>query len=94
MKEDFSELVQYLDGKFGIIDEKFNSIDEKLLSLGEKLEKKADKSDLNSLIDAVDAYAKKSDAFFQEMVMLSHKVDRHEKWFHQVADKLGIKLEY
>jgi len=26
--------------------------------------------------------------------MLSHKVDRHEKWIKQLADKLGIKLEY
>ena len=43
---------------------------------------------------SVDAYAKKADAFFQEMVMLSHKVDRHEKWFHQIAEKLGVKLEY
>jgi len=25
---------------------------------------------------------------------LSHKVDRHEKWFQQVAEKLDIKLEY
>jgi len=52
------------------------------------------KEDFLNLQTAVDAYAKKADAFFQEMVMLSHKVDRHEKWFHQIADKLGIKLEY
>jgi len=37
---------------------------------------------------------KKADTFFEEMVALSHKVDRHEKGFHQIADKLGIKLEY
>ncbi|MFH1462480.1 MAG: hypothetical protein ABIG08_02230 [bacterium] len=43
---------------------------------------------------SVDAYAKKADGYFQEMVALTHKVDRHEKWFHQVAEKLGIKLEY
>jgi len=48
-------------------------------------------SDLQS---AVDSYAKKADTYFQEMVMLSHKVDRNEKWIQQLADKLGIKLEY
>ncbi len=52
------------------------------------------KSDFNELMTAVDAYAKKADTYFQEMVMLSHKVDRHEKWLHLVAEKLGIKLEY
>jgi len=52
------------------------------------------KEDFNNLQISVDSYAKKADTYFQEMVALSHKVDRHEKWFHQVADKLGIKLEY
>ena len=42
---------------------------------------------------SVDAYAKKADAYFQEMVMLAHKVDRLEKWIHRIADKVGIKLE-
>jgi len=84
MEKDFSELVEYLDKKFA-------NIDRQLLSLKEN---KADKSDTNDLMNAVDAYAKRADTYFQEMVALSHKVDRHEKWFHQVAEKLSIKLEY
>ena len=52
------------------------------------------KEDFSDLQTAVDAYAKKADTYFQEMVMLTHKVDRHEKWMHQIAEKLGIKLEY
>jgi len=54
----------------------------------------ATKEDFNNLLTAVDAYAKKADTFFQEMVMLAHKVERHEKWLLQIADKLNIKLEY
>ena len=52
------------------------------------------KKDFSNLQVSVDAYAQKADGYFQEMVMLSSKIDRHEKWFQQVADKLGIKLEY
>jgi uncharacterized coiled-coil DUF342 family protein len=52
------------------------------------------KADFSNLQTSVDTYAKKADTYFQEMVMLSHKVDRHEKWFLQVANKLGINLEY
>ena len=52
------------------------------------------KEEFSNLQTAVDNYAKKADTFFQEMVMLAHKVDRHEKWIKQIADKLGIKLEY
>jgi uncharacterized coiled-coil DUF342 family protein len=52
------------------------------------------KKDFVNLQTSVDAYAKKADTYFQEMVMLAHKVDRHEKWIRQIAEKLGIKLEY
>lgn len=52
------------------------------------------RKDFSDLQTSVDDYAKKADKFFEELVMLSHKVDRHEKWLKQIADKLGIKLEY
>jgi hypothetical protein len=48
----------------------------------------------SNLQTSVGAYAKKADAYFQEMVMLAHKVDRHEKWIKQIAEKLGVKLEH
>jgi uncharacterized coiled-coil DUF342 family protein len=91
MNNDFSELTGYLSRRFDKIDTDIAYLKEDTAYLKEN---KADKSDINNLLNAVDAYAKKADAYFQEMVMLSHKVDRHEKWFHQIAEKLGIKLEY
>jgi len=51
------------------------------------------KQSFSDLQTSVDAYAKKADAYFQEMVMLAHKVDKLEKWIHQIANKVGIKLE-
>ena len=105
MDKDFGELIEYLDekftnidGKFAHVDEKFANINEKLISIDGQLDdlriNKADKKDIDNLLNAVDVYAQKADTYFQEMVMLSHKVDRHEKWLQQVADKIGIKLEY
>ena len=52
------------------------------------------RKDFSDLQTAVDSYAHKADAYFQEMVALAHKVDRHEKWLQQIADKIGVKLEY
>ena len=78
MKEDFVELVEYLDQKFGGIAGEIKGL----------------KEDFDLLQKSVDAYAVKADKYFQEMVMLSHKVDRHEKWLHQIEEKLGIKFEY
>ena len=84
MNNDFSELIQYLD-------DKFHGINSQLEYLKEN---KTDKSDFRELMTSVDAYAQKADTYFQEMVMLSHKVDRHEKWLQEIAEKLGIKLKY
>lgn len=64
----------------------------------EDLEKFVTKDEFRKAIDGlhttIDGYAKKVDTFAQEMIMLAHKVERHEKWLHQIAEKLGIKLEY
>lgn len=78
MNEDYKELVEYLDEKFGKIDNDFKEL----------------KNNFNLLQTSVDAYATKADTYFQEMVMLSEKVNRHDKWLLQIAEKLGIKLEY
>jgi hypothetical protein len=78
MNADFAPLLDYLEKRF---DRMETRIDE--LNHG-----------FSVLQTAVDAYAKRADAFFQEMVALSHKVERHERWLHQIAEKLGVKLEY
>jgi hypothetical protein len=64
---------------------------EDIKEIAENLVKKEDFVDLQT---AIDAYAGKADSYFQEMVIMSHKVERLEKWLHQVAEKVGIKLEY
>lgn len=52
------------------------------------------KKDFVNLQTPADNYAKKADIYFQEMVVLARKVDPHGKWTRQIAEKLGIKLEY
>lgn len=91
MDKDFNELIEYLDNKFLKTDQKLIELDESIKDVRERM---VTIEDFNDLQTSVDSYAKKADSYFQEMVMLTHKVDRHEKWFHQIADKLGLKLEY
>ena len=74
---------------------------DKLIAVFATREEVATKTDLEKLDEqfsilqtAVDGYAKKADAYFQEMVVLANKVNRHEKWLQQIANKLGLNLEY
>lgn len=60
----------------------------------EGISKLATKEDILNLQTSIDAYAKRADDYFKEMVALAHKVDRLEKWIQQIAKKIGMKLEY
>jgi len=94
--EQIDQRSQQIDGRFGQIDQRFQKLFDVFATkedLKEATEKLATKEDFNNLLNSVDTYAKKADTYFQEMVMLAHKVDRHEKWIRQIAEKLGVKLE-
>lgn len=59
------------------------------------------KKDINGLRESVQALAisvdklvKAVDNLKTEYISMKNQVSRHEKWFQQVADKIGIKLEY
>lgn len=90
MDKDFSELIEYLDKKFERTNQKLIELDGDVKEVKSKM---ATKADFNDLQTSVDAYAKKADTYFQEMVMLAHKVDKLDKWIRQIAERVGIKLE-
>jgi len=89
-KEDFESFKTEINKRFDKLFDVFVTKED----LEEAIKNLSTKADIDKLLTAIDAYAKKADTYFQEMVMLSRKVDRHEKWLHQIAEKLGIKLEY
>jgi len=84
-KDDFKDL------KVGLISAMEKVFPTKTDFAGFKDEMREMFSDLQT---SVDAYAKKADTYFQEMVVLSHKVDRMEKWMHEIAEKVGVELKY
>lgn len=49
---------------------------------------------IQALTISVDKLAKAVENLRQEYVAITNQVNRHEKWFQQIAGKLGIKLEY
>jgi len=49
---------------------------------------------VQALVVSVDKLVKAVADLSTEYAAITNKVDRHEKWFQQIADKLGMKLEY
>ena len=99
MDKDYSELIQYLDDKFIKVDDKFSVINEKLdytdkrfTEIDRRLE--AIEQRIDQLVNSIDKLTKSMSIYHDEYVALTAKVDKHEKWFQQVAEKLGLKLNY
>ena len=97
----YTELTEFIGeqfnkvfGEFGVVHKRIDGMEGSINALDQKFTFKFDdlKKDFRELQTAVDAYAVKADTYFQEMVMLAHKVDRLEKWINQIAEKVGIKL--
>lgn len=101
MEKDFRELVEYLDKKFSqtatkdevrelrsgvaIVSEDVKELKGAINQLQEAM---------RELITTVDNLAKAVDDLRIEYSAMALQLSRHEKWIHQVADKLGIKLDY
>jgi hypothetical protein len=70
MKEDFSELLECLDGRFNGIEKKFNTLPEIFVTKDEAVTKNNFedlRADFRDLQKSVDGYAIKADKFFQDL---------------------------
>ncbi len=67
MKENFSELIEYLDKKFLNIDLQLGGLRENKADKSD-LENKADKSDVQDLMLSINTYAKKADTYEANLV--------------------------
>lgn len=77
MSEDqFIKLFKYIQKEFKSVHEEISDV----------------KRDVFGYSNAVDAFAKQSETYMQEMLALAHKVDRLEQWIMKVADATGVKL--
>ncbi|MHB1864759.1 MAG: hypothetical protein ACYCPS_01160 [Candidatus Saccharimonadales bacterium] len=76
-EDEFTKLFTYIQKEFKKIDSRFDGVDLRF----------------DHLTNAVDAYAKQTETYMQEMLTLGHKVDRLEEWILKVAEATGVKLQ-
>jgi predicted nucleic acid-binding Zn-ribbon protein len=49
---------------------------------------------VQALVVSIDKLVKAVSDLKTEYVAITNQVSRHEKWFQQIAEKLGMKLEH
>jgi hypothetical protein len=77
-QDEFTRLFKYMEERFDRIDK--------------ALEDKANKRDVERLLDAVDAFAKRQELNDDERIVMAHQLERLDKWVHELATKMGVSL--
>ncbi|MBB4853372.1 hypothetical protein HNP40_000738 [Mycobacteroides chelonae] len=76
----FAKLYVYMDRRFDAIET--------------ELAKKADKTEIDGIYVKLDSIEGRLDVIETELGAINVKLDRHERWHHQVADHVGLELQY
>lgn len=79
-QDEFTKLFKYIESFRKDVEKRFDET--------------ATKEQVDKLTSTVDGLASQIMDYHQEMLMLAHKVDRMERWIHQIAEKTGVKLSY
>lgn len=91
MNKNYSELIEYLDEKFGKTDAELADIKEGVKDLKQDIT--GLRESVQALTVSVDKLVKAVENLRQEYVAITAKIDRHEKWIQQIAEKIGVELK-
>jgi|GEM_PF-991161 len=90
MEGGFQELRQDIDGRFTRAFEVF-ATKEEIRTMDKRIDLLAE--NVNALTNAVEKLVKEMHDLRIEFSSLVSQVGRHERWIHQIAEKLNFKLE-
>ena len=96
----YDEIHAFLEKEFPILRGKTDKLEidfEKLFMRMERRfdeldQKKADKTDVQRIYDMIDGPVKRIDEDYNERIAMISQLNRHDRWHHQTADHLGLKL--
>lgn len=80
-QDQWTKLYHYLDKRFA-------DVHTEIAELRAELHDKIDRA--NTTLDGL---AKASETDELERLAMAHQLDRHERWHHHTADKLGLQLD-
>lgn len=97
---EFSKIDKRFEQQAKRIDNRFEQqdlwISKRLYEQEERFNKRIEEFDrkYDNIMTGIDRLAKILETYYQEHLALGVKVDRHEEWIRQVAEKMGIQLKY
>jgi hypothetical protein len=93
--DQFNQLAKQISGTKNDLGDQilklYQHFDERIDKLEAEL---AVKADGERVYRALDGIAKRLDTDDAERAAMNNQLDRHDRWHHQTADKLGLKLDY
>ncbi|HET9721871.1 MAG TPA: hypothetical protein VFP32_02465 [Candidatus Saccharimonadales bacterium] len=75
-QDEFTKLYAYMQKEFSAVRDKLEEHDKRF----------------DDVIGAVAELAVDIKSYHEELLALGHKVDRLERWIHQIAQETGVKL--
>lgn len=78
------ELAKFAGQMFQYFDKRFNELEAKVDT----------KADADRVYRTLDGIAKRLNDDVAERGAMNRQLERHERWHHQAADKLNLKLDY
>jgi len=91
-QDQWAKLYQYLDRRFDAIDGRFAAMDERFDAMDERFDVVEER--LEGIESTVAAIYQRLEAVEAEHTTMKTQLDRHDRWHHQTADKLGLRLDH
>ena len=87
----WTKLYQYLDRRFDAIDGRFAAMDERFAAMDERFDLVEKR--LEGIETTVNAIHQRLEHVEAEHTAMKSQLDRHDRWHHQTAGKLGVQLD-
>lgn len=79
-----------IDGRLINVESQLITMSQAIVSLDDRMTVMEEKQDV--IISILDKISLRLDALQQEYLVLKERDSRYERWFHQIAEKVGISL--
>jgi hypothetical protein len=94
MDQELKDQFERIDQRFNKMDKRFEVIIQNMVTKAELEEMRselADKKDIDRVLTAVDAIAKRSKDYDENVTVALSKLERIEHWIEDAAKKIGIE---